>query len=144
LHEAPYGTTAVRAADTCVDHLGDTAQSLTRWAAARDMSDGHLSVSVVDAPPREPNGLALGDHPGFEQVKPDGPGDVGDGGLAGLAGGEVSGFPGFSGAVALGAVADGEVRQEDLQQERGEGEIELVRGKKPRRCPSRLAGRAGS
>jgi hypothetical protein len=54
LHEAPYGTTAVRAADTCVDHLGDTAQSLTRWAAARDMSDGHLSVSVVDAPPREP------------------------------------------------------------------------------------------
>jgi hypothetical protein len=48
---------------------------------------------------------------------------VGDGGLAGLAGGEVAGFLGFSGAVALGAVADGELRQDDLQQERGEGEV---------------------
>jgi hypothetical protein len=58
-------------------------------------------------------------------------GDVDDGGLAGLAGGEVAGLLGFPGAVALGAVADGEVRQEDLQQERGECEICLVRGEKP-------------
>jgi hypothetical protein len=54
LHEAPYATTVIRAADTCADHLGDTVQSLTRWAAALDMSDGHLSVSAVDAPPCEP------------------------------------------------------------------------------------------
>jgi hypothetical protein len=58
-------------------------------------------------------------------------------------GGEVVGFLEFRGTVALGAVADGEAGQEDLQQERGEGEILLLRGK-PRRCPSRLSGRAGS
>ncbi len=90
------------------------------------------------------NGLALGDHPGFEQVELDVALHVGDGGLAGLAGGEVAGFLGFAGAVALGAAADGEVRQEDLQQERGECEICLVRGGKPRRCPSRPGERAGS
>lgn len=55
-------------------------------------------------------------------------GDVGDGELAGLAGGEVAGFPGFAGAAAVGAVADCGVRQEDFQQERGEGEFRLFRG----------------
>lgn len=69
---------------------------------------------------------------------------VGDGGFAGLAGGEVAGFLGFAGAVALGAVADGEAGQDDLQQERGKGQVSLLRGKKPRRCRSRLAGRGGS
>jgi hypothetical protein len=93
---------------------------------------------------QRPNGLALGDHPGFEQVELDVAFHVGDGGLAGLAGGEVAGFLGFAGAVALGAVTDGEAGQEDLQQERGECEILLARGGKPRRCPSRPAGRAGS
>ena len=72
------------------------------------------------------------------------PGDVDDGGLAWLAGGEVAGFLGFAGAVALGAVADREARGEDFQQERGEGEFLLVRGKKPRRCPWRRLVRAGS
>jgi hypothetical protein len=91
-----------------------------------------------------PNGLALGDHPGFEQVELDVAFHVGDGRLAGPAGGEVAGFLGLSGAVALGAVADGESGQEDLQQERGEGEILLVRGGKPRRCPLRPAAREGS
>jgi hypothetical protein len=56
---------------------------------------------------------------------------VGDGGFAGLPGGEVADFLGLAGAVALGAVADGGAGQDDLQQERGEGEILLVRGKKP-------------
>jgi hypothetical protein len=56
---------------------------------------------------------------------------VGDGGFAGLSGGEVAGFLGLAGAAALGAVADGGAGQDDLQQERGEGEILLVRGKKP-------------
>jgi len=74
------------------------------------------------------NGLALGDHPGFEQVELDVAFHVGDGGLAGLAGGEVAGFLGFAGAVAFGAVTDGEAGQEDPQQERGECEVLLVRG----------------
>jgi hypothetical protein len=79
------------------------------------------------------NGLALSDHVWAEQVKLDFPGDVGDAGLAGLAGGEVAGFPGLAGAGPLRAVADEGAGGEDLQQERGEREIGLLRGKKPRR-----------
>src|SRR5258708_31407444 len=86
----------------------------------------------------------LSDHLWAEQVELDLSGDVGDGWLAWLAGGEVAGFLGFAGAVAGGAVADGEAGGEDFQQERGEGELWLVRGGKPRRCPSRRPGRAGS
>lgn len=48
-----------------------------------------------------------------------------------MAGGEVAGLLGFPGTVALGPVTDGGVWDEDLQQERGEGEICLVRGEKP-------------
>jgi hypothetical protein len=90
------------------------------------------------------NGLALGDHPGFEQVELDVAFHVGDGRLTGFPGREVAGFLGFAGAVALGAVTDGEAGGEDLQQERGEGKILLVRGGKPRRCPLRPGVRAGS
>ena len=90
------------------------------------------------------NGLALSDHVRAEQVKLDFPGDVGDAGLAGLAGGEVAGLLGFPRAGPVRAVADGEAGHEDLEQERGERVIQLVRGGKPRRCPSRRPGRAGS
>jgi len=93
---------------------------------------------------RAPNGLALGDHPGFEQVELDVPLHVGDGGFAGLAGGEVAGFLGFPRADPFGPVADGEAGDKDFEQERGEGEFLLVRGGKPRRYPSRRLGRAGS
>ena len=95
-------------------------------------------------PVPEPNGLALSDHVRAEQVKLDFPGDVGDAGLAGLAGGEVAGFLGLAGAGPVRAVPDEGGGGEDLQQERGEREIGLLRGKKPRRCPSRRPGRAGS
>jgi len=90
------------------------------------------------------NGLALSDHMRAEQVKLDFPGDVGDAGLAGLAGGEVAGFLGLAGAGPVRAVPDEGGGGEDLQQERGEREIGLLRGKKPRRCPSRRPGHAGS
>src|SRR6266567_4021049 len=89
----------------------------------------------------EANGLALGDLPGVEQVELDFPDDVGDAGLVGLASGEVAGFLGFPGASPVGAVADEESGHEDFQQERGDGEFWLVRGKKPRRIPSRRPGR---
>ena len=69
-----------------------------------------------------PNGLALGDLPGVEQVELDFPDDVGDAGLAGLAGGEVPGFLGFPRAGPVRAVAGEEAGHEDLGQERGEGE----------------------
>jgi hypothetical protein len=88
--------------------------------------------------------LLLGDLPWVEQVELDSPHDVGDAGLAGLAGREVAGFLGFPGAGPAGTAADEESGYEDLQQERGEGEIQLVRGGKPRRCPSRRPGRAES
>ena len=88
--------------------------------------------------------LLLGDLPWVEQVELDSPHDVGDAGLAGLAGGEVAGLLGFPRAGPAGAAADEESGHEDLQQERGERVIRLVRGGKPRRCPSRRPGRAGS
>jgi hypothetical protein len=91
-----------------------------------------------------PMALPLGDLPWIEQVELDSAGDVGNAGLARLAGGEVAGFLGFPRASAVGAAADGEAGDEDLEQECGEGEFLLVRGEKPRRCPSRRPGRAGS
>ena len=91
-----------------------------------------------------PNGLALSDHVRGEQVELDFPDDVGNARLTGLAGREVAGFPGLARAGAVRPVADEGIRGEDLEQERGECEIGLFRGKKPRRCPSRRPGRAGS
>ena len=91
-----------------------------------------------------PMALLLGNLPWVEQVELDSPYDAGDAGLAGFSGGEVAGLLGFPGAGPAGAVADEESGHEDLQQERGEGEFPLIRGEKPRRCPSRRPGRAGS
>ena len=91
-----------------------------------------------------PMALLLGYLPWVEQVELDSAGDVGDAGLAGLSGGEVAGLLGFPGAGPAGAAADVEAGHEDLEQERGERVLELVRGGKPRRCPSRRPGRAGS
>ena len=91
-----------------------------------------------------PMALLLGDLPRAEQVELDSAGDAGGAGLAGLAGGEVAGFLGFPRAGPVGAVAGEEAGHEDLGQERGQGEVGLVRGEKPRSCPSRRPGRAGS
>jgi hypothetical protein len=66
-----------------------------------------------------------------EQVKLDFPDDVGDAGLAGLAGGKVAGFLGLAGAGPVRAVAGEGAGGEDLEQERGEREILVLRGKKP-------------
>jgi hypothetical protein len=90
------------------------------------------------------NGLALSDQVWAEQVELESPDDVGDAGLAGSAGREVAGFLGLAGAGPVRAVAGEGSRGEDLEQERGEREIGLLRGKKPRPCPSRRPGRAGS
>ena len=91
-----------------------------------------------------PMALLLGDLPGVEQVELDPAGDADDAGLAGFPGGEVAGLLGLPGAGPVRAVAGEEAGQENLGQERGEGEVGLVRGKKPRRCLSRRPGRAGS
>jgi hypothetical protein len=93
---------------------------------------------------RRPNGLALNDHVRAEQVELDFPDDVGDARLTGLAGREVAGFPGLAGAGPVRAIAGEGGGGEDLEQERGEREIGLLRGKKPRPYPSRRPGRAGS
>ena len=94
---------------------------------------------------RTANGLALSDHVRAEQVEFDFPDDVGDAGLAGLTGREVTGFLGLAGAGPVRAVAGEGAGGEDLEQERGEREIGLLlRGKKPRPCPLRRPGRAGS
>src|SRR6266516_4321550 len=90
------------------------------------------------------NGLALSDQVWAEQVKLESPDDVGDARLAGSAGREVAGFLGLAGAGPVRAVPGEGARGEDLEQERGEREISLLRGKKPRPCPSRRPGRAES
>ena len=93
---------------------------------------------------RPPNGLALSDHVRSEQVELDLPDDAGDARLAGLAGGEVAGFLGLAGAGPVRAIAGEGARGEDLEQERSEREIGLLRGKKPQRYRSRRPGHAGS
>src|SRR6266581_7555081 len=90
------------------------------------------------------NGLALSDQVWAEQVELESPDDVGDARLAGSAGREVAGFLGLAGAGPVRAVPGEGARGEDLEQERGEREISLLRGKKPRPCPSRRPGRAES
>ena len=52
-----------------------------------------------------PNGLALGDMPGIEQMELDLAGEADRAGLAWFAGGEVAGFLGLTGAGPAGAVA---------------------------------------
>jgi hypothetical protein len=92
----------------------------------------------------DPMALLLGDMPGLKQVKFDAPGDDRDAGLAWFPGGEVAGFLGLAGAGPVGAVANVEAGHEDLEQERGEGLAELVRGGKPRPWRSRRPVHAGS
>ncbi|MGH3168535.1 MAG: hypothetical protein ACRDN0_21970 [Trebonia sp.] len=41
-------------ADACAEHFGETAQALSRWAAARGMDDARLRVSAIGAPSSEP------------------------------------------------------------------------------------------
>jgi hypothetical protein len=111
-----------------------------RWLKAPlQMPDGTLRERG-----RGTNGLALSDHVRAEQVELDFPDDLDDARLTGLAGREVAGFLGLAGAGPVRAVAGEGARGEDLEQERGEREIGLLRGKKPRRYPSRRPGHAGS
>jgi hypothetical protein len=72
--------------------------------------------------------LLSGELPGAEQVELDCAGDFGDAGLTWLAGGEVAGLLGLARAGPVGAVVGEEGGHEDLGQERGEGEVGLLRG----------------
>jgi hypothetical protein len=64
-------------------------------------------------------------------VEFDAAGDGCHAGLAGLACWEVAGLLALAGTGPAGAVADEEPRVEDFQQERGQGQVKLVRGGKP-------------
>ena len=57
-------------------------------------------------------------------------GDPDDAGLI-FAGGEAAGLLGGAWAGPVGAVADEEVRVEDLEQERGQGQVKILRGESP-------------
>ena len=65
-----------------------------------------------------------------EAVELDAAGDADDAGLI-FAGGEVAGLLGGSWAGPVGTVADEESWVEDLEQERREGQVSLVRGESP-------------
>ena len=75
--------------------------------------------------------LPLGSSQGFEAVELDSAGDACHTGLAGLAGGEIARLLAPAGTGPAGAVTDEKPRVEDLQQERSQGQIKLVRGGKP-------------
>jgi hypothetical protein len=78
-----------------------------------------------------PMALPLGTSQVFEAVEFDPAGDVGHAWLVVLAPGEVAGLLRLAGAGPAGAVADVEAGVEDLQQEGGQGQVQLVRGGKP-------------
>lgn len=67
----------------------------------------------------------------FEAVELDPAGDAGHGWFVVAAPGEVAGFLRLAGAGPSGAVADGELRIEDLQQEGSQGQVQAVRGGRP-------------
>ena len=67
---------------------------------------------------------------GSEAVDLEASGDADDAGLI-FAGGEVAGLLGGAGAGPVGAVADEESGVEDLEQERGQGQVKILRGKSP-------------
>jgi hypothetical protein len=67
---------------------------------------------------------------GSEAVDLEASGDADDAGSI-FAGGEVAGLLGGAGAGPVGAVADEESRVEDLEQERGQGQVKILRGKSP-------------
>ena len=75
--------------------------------------------------------LPLGTWQVFEAVEFDSAGDVGHTWLVVPAPGEVAGLLRLTGAGPAGAVADEEPRVKDLQQERGECQVKVVRGGKP-------------
>jgi hypothetical protein len=116
-------------------------------AASGPLIDVALDAGDVDGAvrlARQANGLALNGRVRAEQVELDFSDDAGDARLTRLAGREVAGFLGLAGAGPVRAIPGEGGWCEDLEQERGEREIGLLRGKKPRRCLSRRPGRAGS
>jgi hypothetical protein len=85
---------------------------------------------VGPRPARRPMALRLAWWSRLEAVELDASGDVDDAGLI-FAGGEVAGLLGGPRAGPVGAVADEEGRVEDLEQERGQGQVTFVRGESP-------------
>ena len=67
---------------------------------------------------------------GSEAVDLEASGDADDAGLI-FPGGEVAGLLGGAGAGPVGAVADEESGVEDLEQERGQGQVKILGGKSP-------------
>ena len=74
--------------------------------------------------------LRLAWRSGSEAVDLEASGDADDAGSI-FAGGEVAGLLGGPWAGPVGAVADEDVRVEDLEQEGGDGQVKVVRGENP-------------
>ena len=74
--------------------------------------------------------LRLAGGPGSEAVDLEASGDANDAGLV-FAGGEVAGLLRGPRAGPAGPVADEESRVEDLEQERGQGQVKILRGESP-------------
>jgi hypothetical protein len=67
--EAADGRQPVRkSAEACAGHLGDMVQALTTWARGRHLTEGQLTVLVIDPPFDGPCLLARADHSGPERA----------------------------------------------------------------------------
>src|SRR4051812_25263370 len=91
---------------------------------------GPASHRQFVTPADRPMSLRLAGGSGSEAVDLEAAGDADDAGLI-FAGGEVAGLLGGAGAGPVGPVADEESGVEDLEQERGQGQVKILRGKSP-------------
>jgi hypothetical protein len=82
------------------------------------------------SPVLRPMSLRLAWGSGSEAVDLETSGDADHAGLI-FAGGEVAGLLGGPWAGPVGAVADEEAQVEDLEQERGQRQVKILRGKSP-------------
>jgi transposase len=97
-------------------------EAVRRWKEER--------FPAIRAQARRAMSLRLAWRSRSEAVDLEASGDADDAGSI-FAGGEVAGLLGGPWAGPVGAVADEEARVEDLEQERGQGQVKILRGKSP-------------
>ena len=112
--------------------LSDAQRASLEALTRQDGYDGSVSARAQIVLWRADGSMALrlagGSCP--EAVELDTSGDADDAGLI-FAGGEVPDLLGGPWAGPVGSVADEESRVEDLEQEGGQGQVKILRGKSP-------------
>jgi hypothetical protein len=60
VHDPPGVVFDGKQADICADHLGETVQDFSRWAAAAELTNGYIQVCVIDSRPDSVGSLPEG------------------------------------------------------------------------------------